>query len=153
MNTFNVEISDRETDKSVINFIISSDKTLNQAKDFFQKNWPMFFDMIVMLMVDEEPSIKAKTSRGLDILSMIFEWTKSKRKWTTRFTVTNHTKDTTVDDIWKCDCDTCKEENKDDTWLPKELTDLLDKLWGNAIKIDWNKDFKEILELVNKLIK
>lgn len=133
---YKIQIVEMSNDKTLLSIIIESSKSLSEVQSFYINNWPVFFDLMTMLMLDTETSIKKKTSMSLNVLTSIFVGEEWKTNCITKFTVSEED---------KCKCK-CKSEW---TWSEKLMEELLKK----AIKIDSSDDMKNVFNLIEKLIK
>jgi len=135
MNKFDVTITAKKLNEDIMGFVFESEKSLSEAQEFFSKYWAAFMDLIVMLIEDKEIWHKKKTMRALDVFVMMFEWIepKNKNNYSTKFTVS-----------------IADEETKKDS---NNIETLIEKLWCKSIKLESKEDLKEVLSMIEKLIK
>lgn len=133
MKSFKVEILESENNKKLLEYIFESNKTLAEAQEFFWKFWPTFFDLMIMLLEDQDTWVKKKTLTSLNVLTWMFLNEEWKANCSTKFIVSEY-----------------KEEPKKDS---NSIEELVEKLWGKAVKLESKEDLKEILSMIEKLIK
>ena len=132
MNKFDVEIVVKSIDESIMGFTFETERTLEEAQEFYGKHWPSLIDVITSIH-DWWVSHKKALDRWLNFLTAVFLWKTAKDNCKTKFIVSKAKEDS--------------EDRKDD------IETLIEKLWGKAIKLDNIDDLKEVLKTLEKLIK
>lgn len=138
MNKYTIAISDADNGKGLLKFIMESKKEIDEVRKFYTTHGPAMFDLMNMLIFDEDTWVQKKTSRTLNMLTSILLEEQGKKDCSTVFKVSPYEED-------KCD----EKEDK----IEKELEELIEKLWGKAIKVWSLKEMKGIVELLEKLTK